>query len=88
MILVSVLARSFQLSNTFNIKKCLAHDTSTTDINAIDSHEGIGYGLTAICEQGIGKTIGYDFNRHTRLDTDAIKLTHSLGGNTKSRHSG
>ena len=66
----------------------MAHNTRPTDINAIDSHEGIDYGLTSIGEQGVGKTVGYDLDGHPRFNADAVELAHSLGGNTKSRHSG
>ena len=43
-----LFAFSITLSYTFNIKIGLAHNTSPTDINAIDSHEGIDNGLAAI----------------------------------------
>ena len=75
------------LSNTFNIEVGLAHDTCPADINAIDSHKGIGDWLTSISEQGVGETVGYDFHGHPGFNADAIHLGHSLGGNAKSRHS-
>ena len=75
------------LSYTFNIEVGLAHDTSPADINAIDSHEGIGYWLASISKQRVGEAVGDDFHGHAGFNADAIHLGHSLGGNTKSRHS-
>lgn len=62
------------LTYFFNIKKCLAHDTSSADINAVNSHEGIGNRLAAICQERVGETVGNDLNGHAGFDTDAVDL--------------
>ena len=50
-------AFSITLSYSFNIKICLTHDTSPSDINAVNSHEGICHRLASVSEQWVGEIV-------------------------------
>ena len=71
------------LPNPFTIQINSIQTSSLLDVNAIDAHEGIDDGLTAIGNYGVAETVADDLDRHARLDADAIARRPLLGGNAE-----
>ena len=63
-----------------NIQICHTQCSSFADVNAVDTHKGIGYGLTTVCGDGVGDVVCYHIHAHATLDADATSELATLDG--------
>lgn len=68
------------LSYSLNVQICHVKCAGFADVDAVDSHKGIGHGLTTVCGDGIGDVVRYHIHTHATLDTDATCELAALDG--------
>lgn len=59
---------------------------SSLNVNSINAHKSIYDHLSSIGDYWITERVRYDFNNHTRLNTNTIRVFHSFSCDSKTWH--
>ena len=68
------------LSYSLNVQIYHVEGSCTADVDAVDAHKGVGYGLTAVGGYGVGDVVGHHFNAHAAFDADAVAVFVAFDG--------
>ena len=71
------------LSDSLAVQEDGAEGAGFFDVYAVDAHEGIDDGLSAIGGYGIAHCVGHNVNRHSALYADAVAILRRFGGNSE-----